>query len=180
MNEKSTVDRYIDYINDNILPSIDYAELQKSYNMDMAYAKGILNRLHDAMIQVYGSDKLDEYDSDEGFVIIPGVVCGKENKNLCVALLELDLSSSGEHWGTSCLCNQGVVSQNNTGKDPVADKVFREIGAYDYCYTAVIPDDIHVDKSRLPDELKAVLNDFRSYKAVLRSEQRRLVRMRRA
>jgi hypothetical protein len=50
-----------------------------------------------------------------------------------------------------------------------SDKVLSEIGAYDYCYTAVIPGDIHVDHSRLPNELKAILKDFRSHKAVLRS-----------
>jgi hypothetical protein len=38
---------------------------------------------------------------------------------------------------------------------------------YEYCYTAVISDDHHVDYDELPKELKAVLNDFHKYKAEL-------------
>ena len=36
-------------------------------------------------------------------------------------------------------------------------------GIYDYGYTAAITDDIHVDKERLPDALKEILEDFRNH-----------------
>jgi len=46
----------------------------------------------------------------------------------------------------------------------------REIGSYDYGYTASISGDIHVDKARLPEDLKEILGDFRNHRAVLRNE----------
>jgi len=97
MNDKHKADQYVEFINDRILPHIDYAKLQESYNTDMAYAKGVLNRLHEAMVTVYGGARLDEDISDDGFVVIPGIVRGKQSGNICLALLDLDLSSSGEH-----------------------------------------------------------------------------------
>lgn len=103
MDEKNSKEKYLDYINSHILPFIDYYELQESYETDMDYAKGILNRLHKAMREVYGSEPLNEYNGDDGFVVIPGVLRGRKSEKMCIALLELDLSSSGEHWGTNYL-----------------------------------------------------------------------------
>ena len=171
MDDKHKADQYVEYINDRILPFIDYAKLQESYNTDMAYAKGVLNRLHEAMVTVYGGARLDEDISDDGFVVIPGVVRGTTSRKICLALLDLDLSSSGEHWGTAFLCSHGVVTQGDEKNDATA-KVMKEIGSYDYGYTASIPGDIHVDNARLPEELKQALGDFRNHSAVLRNEQK--------
>jgi hypothetical protein len=175
MDEKSTIDRYVDYINENILHFIDYSKLHKSYDTDMVYAKGVLNRLHEAMVKIYGSEQLDEYSGEEGFVVVPGVVRGKETGKICIALLDLDLSSSGEHWGTAFLCKAGVVSQNEaySNEDGTSElrKAIKAYGNYDYCYTAAVPGDIHIRKSLLPEEIKAVLKDFRNHHAVLQFEE---------
>jgi hypothetical protein len=167
MNEKSPIEQYIENINENILPFIDYDKLQESYSSDMVYAKGILNSLHEAMIESYGGIQLDEDSGEDGFVVIPGVVRGKESGNIALALLDLDLSSSGEHWGTSFLGKHGVVSQNEDAGTPAMKDIRSAIGSYDYCYSAEISGDIHINKSALPKELKAVLNDFRQHKADL-------------
>lgn len=165
MNETNSTEQYIDHINRHILPFIDYNKLQNSYETDMVYAKGVLNQLHEDMVSFYGGESLNEYDlgGDDGFVIIPGIVRGKESGKLCLALLELDLSSSGEHWGTHFLCEHGVVKQGDIGNNPAEKAIISSIGSYDYCYTATIPGDIHVSKSRLPEEIKAVLEDFRNH-----------------
>jgi len=170
MDNKSTVDRYIDHINDHILPFVDYDRLQKSYATDMVYAKGILNRLHEAMVQCYGIDRLDMHSGDEGFVLIPGVVHGKESGNVYLALLDLDLSSSGEHFGTEFFCEHGVVSQSRDVDSPAMNAIWERIGSYDYCYTATIPGDIHIDKSRLPDKLKSIMADFHVHREVFAHE----------
>ena len=48
-------ERYIDYINKNILPYIDYNRLQESYGTeDKSYAKMTLYTLHEAARQIYG------------------------------------------------------------------------------------------------------------------------------
>lgn len=164
MSDTNKTEQYVEYINENILPLIDYEKLQASYDTDMAYAKGILHSLHKAMIAVYGGEGLDASDGDEdGFVVVPGVLRGKDSGRLCLALFDLDLSSSGEHWGTAFLCEHGVVSQNEIKDNPAAKATFKAIGPYDYCYTASIPGDIHVNKSRLPEDMKAVLKDFRNH-----------------
>ena len=91
MNEKSVIEDYLVYLNENILPFIDYDKLHESYRTDLVYAKGILNHLHEAMVKVYGSEHLDWQDGDDGYVIIPGVLRGSKSGNICVALFELDL-----------------------------------------------------------------------------------------
>lgn len=172
MSKKSKTDQYVDYINSDILPHIDYARLQKSYDTDMVYAKEILNRLHESMIDVYGCEYFGRDDGDEdGFVVVPGVVRGDESGKLCIVLLDIDLSSSGEHCGTSFLCKHGVVSQSDMAGTPAMKEIRETIGSYDYCYTATIPGDIHADESRLPAELKSFLKDFRNHRIVLTDEK---------
>ncbi|GHU79349.1 hypothetical protein FACS1894191_1940 [Clostridia bacterium] len=172
MSDKSKTDLFVEHINRHILPFVDYSALQASYDSDMVYAKGILNRLHEAMIAVYGSERLGRMDGDDGFVIIPGVVRGRESGKTCLALLELDLSSSGEHWGTSYLCKYGVVSQDGADNGSFLKSETEEINAaylpYDYGYTATIPGDIHVDRASLPDGIKSVLSDFQNHRAAPR------------
>lgn len=182
MDQKSKPERYADYINNYILPFIDYSALQASYVTDMVYAKGILNRLHNAMLTVYGSERLDERDGDEGFVLIPGVVRSRETGKMGIALLQLDLSSSGEHWGTDFLCKYGVISQDaihsgsNNGRALASEtrKIIAAYVPYDYLYTAKIQDDIHVNMGRLPEDLKRVLEEFRNHHAALRFEHETL------
>jgi hypothetical protein len=176
MNDKSTTDKYIDYINKRILPFIDYSKLQASYDTDMVYAKGILNRLHEAMVKVYGSEQFDSEDGDDGFVVIPGVLRGRENGKVCLALLDIDLSSAGEHWGTAFIVGRGVISQNEAysrdGGEAAAEmkKAIAPYGAYSYCYTADIPADIHVSTDSTPEALRSILKDFRNHRALLTNE----------
>lgn len=170
-NSTNPLTRYVDYINVNILPFIDYDKLQKSYATDTAYAKGVLNCLHGAMVKIYGSEYLDWRTSEDGFVMIPGIVQGRENGNICLALLDLDLTSSCEHWGTTFLCKYGAISQSDIGESPAADAITKHIGTYDYCYTALTHDDHHVDFETLPSKLKAVLADFERYKMVSKPKE---------
>ena len=169
MNEKNAIEQYIDNINENILPFIDYEKLHTSYKTDMVYAKGILNLLHEAMVKAYGADRLDWRDGNDGYVVIPGVVRNMKNGNICLALLDLDLNSSGEHWGTDFLCKYGIITQgeNEEQDKQITELVHKFYVPYDYCYTAVIPCDHHVDESTLPKELKSVINDFHKYKVDL-------------
>jgi len=180
MHKSSTTENYVEYINKHILPFIDYTSLHESYNTDdMIYAKGILNSLHEAMIKIYGSEPLSAFDGLDGFVMIPGVVQGIRNNKICLVLLELDLSSAGEHWGTSFICRYGVIPDGEDGGMELV-AMGMEIGSYNYCYTADISRDIHVDMSNLPDKLKSVLKDFRNHTADLSPKNNRLVRVKTA
>lgn len=170
--DESKADLYVDYINESILPRIDYGALQQSYETaDKSYAKGILNHLHEAMVQIYGAETLrPDYNQEmeENFVVIPGVVQGKKTGKIALALLELDLSSSGEHWGTSFLCKYGVLPQSG-GKLPTdtAAPFVNAFIPYDYGYTADIPNDIHIRRGKLPDGIKDMLATFKEHTAEL-------------
>jgi len=159
--KKTTTERYVDYIDKNILPVINYNKLQASYSSDMVYAKTILNLLHKAMVKIYGGESFELNSGDEEFVVIPGVVRGIKSGNMVIVLLELDLSSSGEHCGTTFLCKYGAIPQDGNKNDPEVQDIHSMFMPYEYCYTATIPDDIHVNYENLSKEIKNVLNDFR-------------------
>jgi len=171
---KNKCDTFIELINETILPRIDFEALQQSYGTeDKNYAKNILNHLHEAMVKAYGGDTLHpEYtgDMEENILVIPGVVQSRKTGQVCLALLEIDLSSSGEHWQTNFLCQYGVIPQDggNLSKDLVAS-VVKPFIPYDYCYTAKIPNDIHIDHNKLPDGIKDMLSTFREHTAELPS-----------
>ena len=167
MSDTNATDHFIGYINERILPFVDYAELDKSYKTDMAYAKGIFHELHKNMVYAYGSKPLGDMDGHEGFVVIPGVVQGRNSGKLCLALLDLDLSSSGEHWGTAFLCKFSVVKQGGKQDAAITKAVSADFVPYDYGYIASIPGDIHVDRARLPEAIKSVLSDYRNHSVEL-------------
>ena len=153
---------YLAYLNKNIFQFIDYDKLQESYETDMIYAMGVLNHLHKAMVEVYGSEQLEETDSEDEFVYVPGALCHLEKGYMCIAMFELDLSGQGEHWGTDYLCRAGIVSQDD--KDEELKNLLNSIYIpYSYCYTADIPCDIHVNKDNLHNNLKLVLENFKDY-----------------
>jgi hypothetical protein len=125
------------------------------------------------MVRIYGGERLEaEYDGNDS-VLIPGIVRGQESGKMCVALLELDLSSSGEHWDTEFLCKYGVIPQDGDGNTTIfiIKELDKSFIPYDYGYTATIPDDIHVERSRLPQEIKDILSDFRNHTVELLFEE---------
>jgi hypothetical protein len=62
------------------------------------YAKEILKQMHDAFVEVYGTDYLDNGDYE--FVELPAVIKGRNTGHISLGIVTLDLESSGEHWGT--------------------------------------------------------------------------------
>ena len=153
---------YVDYINRNVLNRINYARLQEDYQTEeKAYAKSVLNALHQGVMEVYGTETFGRGTLEEGFILLPGVLQSRENGNVCIALLELDLSSSGEHWGTDYLTKYGCINPREEEMPDAVRQFLKETyGTYDYGYTATLTDDIHVDKEHLPDALKEILADF--------------------
>lgn len=118
----------------------------------------LLNALHQGVQVVYGTEIFDR-DTAGGYVLLPGVVQSKDTGELCIALLELDLQSSGEHCATDFLIRYGCISQSEQEMPDDVRKFLRETyGAYDYGYTATLTDDIHVDKSSLPPEMRRCWN----------------------
>lgn len=157
------VDVYAGYINENILPYIDYDRLQESYGSEeRAYAKGVLNLLHEAMIHVYGTDRLEQAGYD--YVLIPGVLQGKETGDICLALLELDIGSSGELYEVCLLTQYGLAACNNPElPKEIRDSLARTYGEFTYGYTAAIPGDIHIDKDDPRPGIQDMISSFETY-----------------
>ena len=144
---------FFDKVNDEVLAYTDWNNIRNAYktgNMD-APAE-LLKSLHEKFVEVYGTDSLDD---NYGFVTVPGVAKG-EDGNIYVALLELDVSSSCEHWGTVFFTPQGAVDGNENQED--AQEILHQIGVYDYWYTPELERDHHVDWSRCPAEVKEMLD----------------------
>ena len=161
------MDSYIDYINANVLSKINYDRLQTDYaTEEKAYAKGVLNALHTAAVEIYGTDFFEDGGELE-YVLLPGIIQSKANGNLCIGLLELDLLSSGEHCGTDFLTRYGCVNQSDGEMPGEVRKFLRNTyGSYDYCYTATLENDIHVSKAHLPEKMRDMLEHFQQHEFV--------------
>ena len=161
------MNRYVDYINANVLPKINYERLQADYGTeDKAYAKSVLNALHQGVQAVYGTETFGR-ETAGGYVLLPGVVQSKDTGELCIALLELDLQSSGEHCGTDFLVRYGCVNQFEEEMPAKVKKFLHDTyGSYEYGYTATLTDDIHVDRVKLPPAMREVLENFKGYEFV--------------
>lgn len=157
---------YVDYINANVLPKVNYERLQADYGTEeKAYAKSVLNALHQGVFEVYGTETFGR-ETAGGYVLLPGVVQSKNTGELCIALLELDLQSSGEHCATDFLIRYGCISQFEEMQEEVQRFLKDTYGAYEYGYTATLTDDIHVDKARLPQAMRELLENFKGYEFV--------------
>ena len=94
----------------------------------------------------------------------------KEKENLCIALLELDLTSSGEHYETNFLTGYGILSQSDPElPDHICAYIQDTFIPYDYGYTAAIPCDLHMEKSSLPEAVREMLSTFQTHTATLES-----------
>ena len=159
---------YVDYINANVLNRIDYIRLQEDYEtQERAYAKSVLNALHQGVLEVYGTDYFAWDGSEDSFILLPGVLKSKQSGNLCVALLELDLSASGEHWGTDFLTKYGCVNPRDDKMPQTVRRFLRDTyGDYDYGYTAFLECDIHLNIESRSEDMREMLEDFRDFEFV--------------
>lgn len=157
MSSKDLQAVYIERLN-SILPTVDFVKLDKACNSaEDGYAKEILKRLHDAFMEVYGTDYLD--DSDHEFVELPAVIKGRNTGHVGLGIVSLDLQSSGEHWGTFFLTPMGVIDHGEEKLQPAqADYLSTVYIPYDYWYTVSVERDHHVDFDNVPEKIADMLN----------------------
>jgi len=147
---------FIDSVNDHVIPMIDLQKLGEAYeNKDMTYPTEILKMLHTEFLNVYGTDKINSDLAD--FVMVPGVVLGA-NQKIYIALLELDLSSSGEHWNTQFFTPHGIYTQITDEPNQAAKRYLQDAVPYRYWYTVQYGGDIHVDWNGCPDEINEMID----------------------
>ena len=157
--------KFIYFINENVLPFVDFELLGQSCEIlkDKSYAKAVLNELTVAARNIYGDTVRAEYKGYD-FILVPGIVQAAHSGKLCLALLELDLSSSGEHWGTDFLSKYGVISASDIETHSETIQQFcRTLLPYNYDYTINIPGDIHSENQQLTDKAKMFLADYSNH-----------------
>lgn len=141
-----------------ILEDVDLVTLENSCNgEDNAYAAETLKKLHDAFVESYGTETLKMYDYEE--VVVPGVAIGNKTGRVALVLLTLDLTSSGEHWGTEFLTSAGVITQGDRN-NPASKEVSEMFVPYTYWYTPSIEGDIHADFEAMPHVVEELIGHY--------------------
>lgn len=155
-NELQTV--YIDKLNKDILPDIDYKKLHESCKShDKQYAKEILKSLHDAFLEVYKTDYLTA--SEYEFVLVPAVIQAGKTGDISLGIVTLDIDSSGEHWGTIFFTDKGLIDDHAQNLSNVQkDYIRTNYIPYKYWYTVEVERDHHVDFENAPEEIRAMLD----------------------
>ncbi|MDD4593076.1 MAG: hypothetical protein PHG06_22045 [Parabacteroides sp.] len=80
---------FTEYLNREVLSSVDWAKLE-----NLKYMKELLKQMTDRFCDIYHTNKLD-YDME--FVLVPAVIRVCESGDLYAGIVQLDLTSSGEH-----------------------------------------------------------------------------------
>lgn len=140
-----------------ILEEVDFEKLLESANgQDQSYAMETLKQLHQAFVDTYGTDCIT--DRELSFIDVPAVIRGRKAGEVFLGLVTIDLESSGEHWNTQFIMEDGVVDQENCDKTARWNtEFFYRVGVYDYWYTPEIPGDIHVNFESIPHKVETLL-----------------------
>ena len=161
-------DKYIEILNEKVLPYIDYNKLAESYDSeDKTYAKGVLKILHDNMTKAYGTDYFDCY-GDEEYIVAPAVIQSKKTGAIALALLDIDLSSSGELCGVTFFTEYGIINTSDkSAHDTIRDKINNRYYPFNYGYTAGISGDIHDEIAAPTKDIKDFLNSYKQHEVTL-------------
>lgn len=149
--------KFLDLINKDVLPKIDYKKLGESYTNDFEYAKEVFSILQDSFASVYGHKDLDVLSETIDYIYVPTIIQSRETRGICVGIIALDLMSSGEHCDTYFISEYGVHNQFN-GKTEPAKEYVNSFVPYDYYYDATYEGDIHT-MNELPPDIKAKFYD---------------------
>ncbi|HCA30072.1 MAG TPA: hypothetical protein DEP23_11140 [Ruminococcaceae bacterium] len=141
---------FTEYLNREVLSSVDWAKLGK-----IKYIKELLKQITDKFCEIYDANEL-EYDME--FVLVPALIRVCESGDLYAGIVQLDLTSSGEHYGTDFFTRYGVMNIDNEQLTEKELRYVRSLHPYDYFPTVQYPDDIHVDWSRCPKEVWDIID----------------------
>ena len=93
-----------------VFPKIDFEKYLEACNKhNTEYPSELLGMFHQAFVSVYGNNPITQADTE--WIICPAVLRSKATGQILIGLVELDLSSSGEHWGTNFLSHTECTTQ---------------------------------------------------------------------
>ncbi len=135
---------------DEILQEVDFKQLNLSCNIrDVSYAAEKLFQMHKAFEEVYGEGYVNE---GYGLVTMPAVIRGRKTGLQALALVTIDLESSGEHWGTTFFSPRGPLIQGHSQLTQEEKQMIHQYYVpYDYWYTPLVEQDHHVDFTSMPE-----------------------------
>lgn len=154
-------ERYIKKVN-SILRSIYYKKLDASCNSqyynETNYARTLLVKMHKAFIESYGELPLNMFNANANYIDAPAVVKGIKTEKKAIAILSLDLLSSGELGETIFLSPYGPISQQDAGlSTEIKDYISNNFIPYNYYYTPLLEDDIHFSiRTDLPYDVRMI------------------------
>lgn len=142
------------------IADVDFDKVVESYKTpEFTEAKEFLKMMHQDFCDSFGTDNVEELiGGDDVFIHLPAVMKSRETGELCVGLVYVDTESSGEHWGTAFVFNNGFVDQSDMDRNNPMVEQRQAFGAYDYWYTPDYDGDIHTNRDYAPDEVKAILD----------------------
>ena len=149
-------EEFIESVNE-ILKDVDFDKLDSSCNGDdKSYAIETLRRMHDTFCNVYGNG--EPASDNEGMIDVPAVIRGRETGHIAIGLVFLDLDSSCEHWGTDFFTPFGVLTHGSNQLDAREKAYLNDTFIpYDYWYTTMLSNDIHVNKNEMPEEVSEMI-----------------------
>lgn len=147
---------FAEYVNREVLSAVDWKRLKESYIAhDYGYMKELLKEMTDKFRELYSSDELSE---DMEFVLVPAVIRVRESGNLYAGIVQLDLESSGEHYGTDFFTHYGVMNMEDEDLAGNAREYLASFHPYDYFPTIQYADDIHIDWSKCSEEIWNIID----------------------
>jgi hypothetical protein len=148
---------YEDNIENNIISKMDSDKYMNALKEnDALYLSEMLKQLHDEFESVYETEVIE--DDEFEWLSVPAIIKARESGKLVLGLVNLDLTSRGEHAYTSFITPKGLYHHiTDNAPEELADFVYSFI-PYDYYYTVVIPNDIHVDMDCMPNDVREIVS----------------------
>jgi hypothetical protein len=144
-----------------VFPKIDQEKYLEACNKgNIEYPAELLGMFHQAFVSVYGNNPITQADAE--WIICPAVLRSKATGQILIGLVELDLSSSGEHWGTNFLTPYAMYNPDEDRIGIIPKYMHEVFGSYDYYYTPDIPGDIHVNWEHCPQNVREMIDDVRA------------------
>lgn len=159
-------DKFIQHLNKEMLPRIDYKKLGQSYEGDMAYAKEVFDKITACFYKSYGCTSLDELGEKVEFAYVPAIIESQKAGNICIGIITLDLMSSGEHCDSHFLTPYGIYGQFQN-KASFAREYCNKLIPYNYFYNVPYENDIHVNED-IPSKISEIFFDEPSAEMTLK------------
>lgn len=153
MKNQDLTSRYVQRLNQSLLPHLDFRRLYKSCNSENKdYAGETLKQMHNSFVDIYGTDELD---GNHEMVCVPGIIKNQNTGRTALALLDISVEDGGEHFGTQALTMIGALDVH--GQEGLTAEITADLFLpYDYWYTVHIPCDHHVNTD-VPEDVRALL-----------------------